>query len=247
MKQLGLIGRKLGHSFSARYFSEKFEREGLSGEYAYALYELAEIEQVEAFIGSTPNLAGFNVTIPYKQQIIPYLDEVSDEARRIGAVNCVKIMADGRRVGYNTDVDGIRLSLNKLLGSVEVDAALVLGSGGASQAVQYVLAERDIPYQIVSRDEAKGNLTYNDLCAEVLSSHHLVINASPVGMYPKVDEAPQMDYSLLTPFHYLFDLVYNPVTTRFLELGAQQGAHTLSGLDMLYAQAEAAWNIWTKE
>ncbi len=247
MKQLGLIGRKLGHSFSGSYFHDKFEREGLSGEYAYALYELSEIACVEEFIRSTPNLMGFNVTIPYKQQIIPYLDDLSAEARNIGAVNCVKIMPDGRRVGYNTDVDGIRLSLGKLLGGVEPTAALVLGSGGASQAVQYVLAECGIPYQIVSRDVAKGNLTYDDISAEVISEHNLIINASPVGMFPEVDKAPQLDYSLLTPNHYLFDLIYNPTQTLFLKRGAERGSHTLSGLDMLYAQAEAAWKIWTKE
>ena len=244
MKRLGLIGKKLGHSFSARYFAEKFEREALAGEYDYSLYELPQIEAVEDFISSMDSLVGFNVTIPYKQQIIPYLDELSQEAGNIGAVNCVKIMADGRRVGYNTDVEGIRLSLNKLLGEYTPDAALVLGTGGASQAVQYVLAERDIPYQIVSRDTAKGNLTYDDISPEVMATHQLIINTTPVGMYPNVEEAPRLDYSLLTPAHYLFDLVYNPTTTRFMELGAKQGAHTLSGLDMLYAQAEAAWAIW---
>ncbi len=244
MKRLGLIGRTLGHSFSARYFAEKFEREGLAGEYEYSLYELPEIECVEELVRSTENLLGFNVTIPYKQQIIPYLDELSSEARNIGAVNCVKILADGRRIGYNTDVDGIRLSLNKLLGSVEPEGALVLGTGGASQAVQYVLAERNIPYQIVSRDTAKGNLTYDDISAEVLSEHTLIINSTPVGMYPKVEDAPSIDYSCLTSDHFLFDLVYNPVETQFLRMGAKYGAHTLSGLDMLYAQAEAAWSIW---
>lgn len=246
MKQLGLIGRKLEHSFSARYFGEKFAREGLAAEYAYALYELPDIACVEEFVRTTPNLSGFNVTIPYKQQIIPYLDDLSSEARNIGAVNCVKVLPDGKLIGYNTDVDGIRLSLNKLLGASEVEAALVLGSGGASQAVQYVLSERNIPYQIVSRDVAKGNLTYAHLSAEVLSSHRLIINASPVGMYPQADVAPLLDYSLLTPNHYLFDLVYNPSPTLFLERGAEQGAQTLSGLDMLYAQAEAAWDIWRR-
>lgn len=244
MRRLGLIGRTLGHSFSARYFAEKFEREGLTSEYDYSLYELPEIACVKDFMRTTPDLLGFNVTIPYKQQIIPYLDEVNTEARNIGAVNCVKIMPDGRTVGYNTDVDGIRISLNKLLGNVEPDAALVLGTGGASQAVQYVLAERNIPYQIVSRDATKGNLTYDDITAELLQTHNLIVNASPVGMYPKVDAAPQIEYSQLTPNHYLFDLVYNPTKTRFMELGAAYGAHTLSGLDMLYAQAEAAWDIW---
>ncbi len=246
MRRYGLIGRPLAHSFSARYFTEKFLREGLAEECRYDLFELEKIEDVEHLIASMPELAGFNVTIPYKQQIIPYLDAMSDEARNIGAVNCVKITPDGRLTGYNTDVEGIRISLDKLLGSADVDAALVLGTGGASQAVQYVLAERNIPFSIVSRDAAKGNMTYDDLKVEVTSSHHLVINSSPVGMYPHHNVAPAIPYELLEPSHYLFDLVYNPEQTLFLERGAAQGAQTLSGLDMLYAQAEAAWSIWNE-
>lgn len=245
MKRYGLIGRTLAHSFSARYFTEKFRREGLDKEYSYELFELPEIECVEKLIHDTPELAGFNVTIPYKQQIIPYLDSLDAEAQAIGAINCVKI-ADGHRTGYNTDIAGIRVSLDELLGSEAVDAALVLGTGGASQAVQYVLAQRDIPFAIVSRDAAKGNLTYDDLDSEVISSHHLVINTTPVGMYPKVDQAPQIPYEQLTPAHRLFDLVYNPEQTLFARLGAERGARTLTGLRMLYAQAEAAWKIWNE-
>ena len=145
MKRYGLIGKTLGHSFSARYFAQKFEREGLLSSCHYGLYELPDIGQVEEFVRQTPNLVGFNVTTPYKQQIIPYLDSLSEEAREIGAVNCVKIMADGELKGYNTDVDGVRLTLDKLIGSADVGGALVLGSGGASQAVKYVLKERNIP------------------------------------------------------------------------------------------------------
>ena len=246
MRRFGLIGRTLGHSFSARYFADKFQREGLADTHRYDLFELPEIECVKELIATTEGLVGFNVTIPYKQQIIPYLDSLSTEARNIGAVNCVKIEPDGRLTGYNTDIDGIRLSLDKLLGGVEIDAALVLGTGGASQAVQYVLAERNIPYSIVSRDSAKGNLTYDDLKVEVTSSHHLIINSSPVGMYPHVDQCPDIPYELLTTDHYLFDLVYNPERTLFAERAATMGAHTLCGLDMLYAQAESAWRIWNE-
>ncbi len=246
MRRFGLIGRTLGHSFSARYFADKFQREGLADTHRYDLFELPEIECVKELIATTEGLVGFNVTIPYKQQIIPYLDSLSAEARNIGAVNCVKSEADGRLTGYNTDIDGIRLSLDKLLGGVEIDAALVLGTGGASQAVQYVLAERNIPYSIVSRDSAKGNLTYDDLKVEVTSSHHLIINSSPVGMYPHVDQCPDIPYELLTADHYLFDLVYNPERTLFAERAATMGAHTLCGLDMLYAQAESAWRIWNE-
>lgn len=246
MRRFGLIGRTLGHSFSARYFADKFQREGLADTHRYDLFELPEIECVKELIATTEGLVGFNVTIPYKQQIIPYLDSLSAEARNIGAVNCVKIESDGRLTGYNTDIDGIRLSLDKLLGGVEIDAALVLGTGGASQAVQYVLAERNIPYSIVSRDSAKGNLTYDDLKVEVTSSHHLIINSSPVGMYPHIDQCPDIPYELLTADHYLFDLVYNPERTLFAERAATMGAHTLCGLDMLYAQAESAWRIWNQ-
>ena len=239
MRRYGLIGLKLGHSFSARYFAEKFQREGLAGECSYDLYELPKIECVADFMRNTDSLQGFNVTIPYKQQIIPYLDSLSREAQDIGAVNCVKILPDGRTVGYNTDIDGIRFSLDKLLRGQSVEAALLLGTGGASKAVQYVLAERNIPFSIVSRDKSKGNFTYGELSQEILASHPLIINSSPVGMYPNVDE-------YLTPSHYLFDLVYNPTTTKFMECGARYGAQTLSGLDMLYAQAEAAWTIWNR-
>lgn len=245
MKRFGLIGKKLGHSFSAKYFAEKFEREGLL-ECDYSLYELPEIECVKEFM-LTPDLVGFNVTIPYKQQIIPYLDALDAQAREVGAVNCVKIERDGRRVGYNTDVDGIRLSLDKLLGGEKVGSALVLGTGGASQAVQYVLRERGISYKVVSRDKGKADLTYDELTQDVMVTHRLIINASPVGMYPACDNCPDIPYAMLSGSHYLFDLVYNPLTTRFMELGAEQGAATLSGIDMLYAQAESAWKIWCRD
>ena len=245
MKRFGLIGKKLGHSFSAKYFAEKFEREGLM-ECDYSLYELPEIECVKEFM-LTPDLVGFNVTIPYKQQIIPYLDALDAQAREVGAVNCVKIERDGRRVGYNTDVDGIRLSLDKLLGDEKVSAALVLGTGGASQAVQYVLRERGIDYKVVSREKGKADLTYDDLTQDVMATHRLIINASPVGMYPACENCPDIPYAMLSGSHYLFDLVYNPLTTRFMELGAEQGAATLSGIDMLYAQAESAWRIWNRD
>ena len=194
----------------------------------------------------TPNLVGFNVTIPYKQQIIPYLDSLSEEAREIGAVNCVKIMADGEMKGYNTDVDGVRFTLDKLIGSADVGGALVLGSGGASQAVKYVLKERNIPYLIVSRDRAKGDITYAELTHEVISNNRLIINTSPVGMYPHIDDAPALPYQALSSSHFLFDLVYNPEQTKFMKLGSEAGAHVTSGLDMLYAQAESAWQIWNK-
>lgn len=246
MRRFGLIGRKLSHSFSAKYFAEKFERESLSAECRYDLFEMEDISCVEEFIASTEGLIGFNVTIPYKQQVIPYLTSMSDEARNIGAVNCVKLLPDDSRVGYNTDVDGVRVSLDKLLCADEVESALVLGTGGASQAVQYVLAERGISFSLVSRDATKGNIAYDDLTPDIIAANRLIINTTPVGMYPHHDQAPDIPYEELTPNHYLFDLVYNPGRTLFLERGAARGAHTLSGLDMLYAQAESAWKIWNE-
>ena len=247
MRRFGLIGRTLGHSFSAKYFAEKFDREGLSAQCRYDLFEMPEVACVEQLIEQTEGLVGFNVTIPYKQQIIPHLNSLSDEARNIGAVNCVKLLDDGTRTGYNTDVDGIRISLDKLLGSAEVESALVLGTGGASQAVQYVLRERGIDYKVVSREKGKADLTYDDLTQDVMATHRLIINASPVGMYPACENCPDIPYAMLSGSHYLFDLVYNPLTTRFMELGAEQGAATLSGIDMLYAQAESAWRIWNRD
>ena len=245
MRRFGLIGKTLKHSFSAKYFAEKFEREGLVQECRYDLYELPEIECVKELLRE-PDLVGFNVTIPYKQQIIPYLDGLSREAEAIGAVNCVKREVDGRFVGYNTDVEGVRVSLDKLLGGAMVERALILGSGGAAQAVRYVLAEREISYSIVSRSQNGGDLTYDDLSVEVMRNNRLIINCSPVGMYPHENEAPAIPYAMLSESHYLFDLVYNPTCTRFMALGAEYGASTLSGIDMLYAQAEAAWKIWNR-
>lgn len=246
MRRFGLIGRTLGHSFSARYFADKFAREGLAEQCRYDLFELEQVENVKDLLLNTDSLEGFNVTIPYKQQIIPLLDSLSREAREIGAVNCVKVAKDGTLTGYNTDIDGIRISLDELLGSEHIEAALILGTGGASQAVQYVLSERNIPFRLVSRDRSKGDLTYDELTQEVIDSHRLIINSSPVGMYPHCDEAPALPYHLLTSKHYLFDLVYNPERTLFMERGQAQGAHTLSGLAMLYAQAESAWKIWNE-
>ena len=246
MKQLGLIGRTLGHSFSAKYFAEKFEREGLSEEFSYKLFELPDIGDVEGLVTENSNLIGFNVTIPYKEQIIPYLDDLSDEAREIGAVNCVKILSDGHRVGYNTDVDGIRLTLDRLLDSEKIESALVLGSGGASKAVKFVLGERGIECVVVSRNSTSGDITYEELSQEVIATNRLIINASPVGTFPNVDAAPALPYHLLTSEHRLFDLVYNPELTLFMKRGAERGARVVSGIDMLYAQAESAWRIWNE-
>ncbi len=244
MRRYGLIGRPLGHSFSAGYFTEKFRREGIVG-CDYALYELPSIGALPDLLAAQPELRGFNVTIPYKQRIFDYLDDVSEEAARIGAVNCVR-RDGGRLTGFNTDIEGIRASLELLLCGDLPQAALVLGTGGASQAVQYALAEAGIPYAVVSRDLARGNLRYDDLTPEIVIGHRLIVNATPVGTFPRTDEAPALPYEALTPAHCLFDLVYNPAQTQFLLRGTRQGARTLNGFPMLVAQAEASWRIWNE-
>lgn len=242
MRKYGLIGYPLGHSASARYFTAKFGREGIA-DASYALYELPSIDQLPALLAKTPELCGFNVTIPYKRQIIPYLDEMSYEARNIGAVNCVR-REGGRLVGYNTDVIGLRASLGDFLAGDMPERALVLGTGGASQAVQYVLAEMGIEFLLVSRDPARGNCCYDDLSCEMIASHRLIVNATPVGTYPDTEAAPKLPYAFLSPDHYLFDLVYNPPLTSFLDYGRQRGAHIRNGEGMFVGQAEAAWEIW---
>lgn len=246
MRRFGLIGRTLSHSFSQQYFSDKFCREGLSTECEYSLYELETVDFLPSLLKNNPELVGFNVTIPYKEQVIPYLNSLSDEAKLVGAVNCVKINSDGTLVGYNTDVDGIRLSLDKLLEGTPVTSALVLGSGGAAKAVCHVLRERSIAPLVVSRKADKGDICYGELTQEVIASNRLIINATPVGTYPHNDECPAIPYDYITPSHFLFDLVYNPSQTEFLRRGLSMGARTLSGIDMLYAQAEKSWSIWNE-
>lgn len=246
MRRFGLIGRPLVHSASAAYFTEKFNREGLT-DCEYSLYEIESIEALPGLLERFPELCGLNVTIPYKREVIACLDSVSHEAQAIGAVNCIRRTADGRLEGHNTDIVGLRASLDELLGAAAPEQALILGTGGASQAVQYALAERDIPFALVSREAAKGNYTYDDLPCEVVESSKLIINASPVGTYPNVDAAPRIPYAYLTPDHFLLDLVYNPPLTRFLEYGRQRGAHTLNGQRMFEEQAEASWRIWSYE
>lgn len=243
MRRFGLIGCPLAHSASAEYFTQKFIREGRN-DCAYALYELPSIGDLPALLDRTPDLCGLNVTIPYKCEVIPFLDTLSFDAAAIGAVNCIRRTAEGRLEGYNTDVIGLRAALDELLGPELVEHALILGTGGASQAVQYVLTERNIAFDLVSRDPARGNYTYDNLPCEVIESSRLIVNASPVGTYPAVNAAPRIPYGYLTPAHYLLDLVYNPPLTQFLDYGRQRGAHVLNGKTMFLAQADASWRIW---
>ncbi|MEG2613436.1 MAG: shikimate dehydrogenase [Alistipes sp.] len=244
MRQYGLIGFPLAHSASARYFEAKFAREQISDS-CYDIFELKAMDELPPMLAANPDLRGFNVTIPYKQQIIPRLTRLSTEAEWIGAVNCVRRDGD-QLTGYNTDVVGVRAALAELLEELIPEQALVLGTGGASQAVQYVLSEMGIAFDLVSRDPAKGNFTYDNLPCDEVEAHRLIINTSPVGMFPHVDEAPRIPYAFITPDHYLLDLIYNPVLTSFLDYGQQRGAHILGGQTMFEAQAEASWQIWNE-
>lgn len=238
MKHFALIGFPLGHSLSRAYFTEKFSAEGIDAEYS-----LLPMESAEEVLPHCETLSGFNVTIPHKQAIMPLLAEINEEAKAIGAVNCVKVTPKGL-IGYNTDVIGILKSLE----GVKIDGAkaLVLGTGGASKAVQYALREGGAVVAVVSRTKGVADLTYEDLSAKLIGECDIIVNTTPLGMYPNVDSAPELPYSALSSKHTLFDCVYNPQQTKFLKLGQEQGAHTIDGLTMFYAQAEAAWKIWNQ-
>ena len=238
MKHFALIGYPLGHSLSASYFGEKFAREGIDAEYS----PLA-IERAEEVLPHCEHLSGFNVTIPHKQAIMPFLSAISEEAQVIGAVNCVKVTPDGLE-GYNTDVVGIRKSLEG--GALEGAKALVLGTGGASKAVQYALRKGGAEVAVVSRAEGMADLTYNDLSEELIADTDIIVNTTPLGMFPNTESAPELPYSAISAKHTLFDCVYNPRQTKFLQLGAERGAKTIDGLTMFYAQAEESWHIWSE-
>lgn len=245
MKRYGLIGFPLTHSFSQRYFTEKFAREGIDDS-RYDLFELPDITALSALL-TTPGLCGLNVTIPHKQAVLPYLDRLDASAEKIGAVNVIKFESDSSLTGYNSDYYGFRQSLTNWLNLLQRTPnelqALVLGTGGASKAVTVALADLGIRYKFVSRTKTDNTLIYDDLPA-VLGDYHLIINGSPVGTYPRIDEAPALPYHLLTNHHLLYDLVYNPAETKFMQLGHEHGAATHNGLRMLELQAEKAWEIW---
>lgn len=243
MKQYGLIGYPLTHSFSKGFFSEKFEREKIT-DATYDVFPLQRIELFKELCEREKNLAGLNVTIPYKEQIIPYLDELDEEAKAIGAVNTIKFTS-GKRIGYNSDCFGFEKSILPLL-KPHHTAALILGTGGASKAVEYVLHKLGIPFQFVSRHKSKSTITYQELDTVVVQYSTLIINCSPVGMYPHTDEVPDIPYEALTEKHLLYDLIYNPEETHFLKKGRQMGAQTKNGLEMLYLQAERSWEIWNR-
>ncbi|MBQ7388654.1 MAG: shikimate dehydrogenase [Paludibacteraceae bacterium] len=243
MRKFGLIGKTLVHSFSKKYFTEKFEREAVDAN--YELYSIANVDSLRQFV-QEHSLCGLNVTIPYKQDVIPLLDEIDSEAQMVGAVNVIKIKREGERLclkGFNTDVVGFRNSLKPLLKPWHT-SALVLGTGGASKAVLYVLENLGIAARCVSRQKREGMLTYETLDADVMRRNTLIVNTTPLGTFPNVETCPDIPYRLLTEKHMLFDLVYNPEQTLFMKKGLQNGAAVKNGYEMLVGQAEASWRIW---
>ena len=243
MKQFGLIGLPLGHSFSKKFFSTKFETENIDAQ--YDLYELQNVSELLA-LKEKSQLCGLNVTIPYKQQVIPLLDELDETAAEIGAVNVIKfIRKDGglRLKGYNSDAIGFENSISPLLKGCH-KKALILGTGGASKAIDYTLRKLGIITTFVSRTAKDGALTYGQLTKDVMADYLVIVNASPVGTFPHVDKCPDIPYQFLGSDHLLFDAVYNPPLTLFLRKGQEQGAQVLNGEGMLIGQAQAAWKIW---
>ena len=241
MKIYGLIGHPLKHSFSAQMFNGMFQHEQL--DCRYRNFDLKSLDELKPLIESLPELSGFNVTVPYKEAIIPFLDEIDPLAKDVGAVNTVKI-SEGRLIGYNTDVYGFEKLLETALKGKNIEHALVLGTGGASKAVQYVLRQKQIAFSLVSRDAEKGDYTYDTLTDEVLHQNHLIINATPVGMYPHVDDFPEIHYHVLGKQHILIDLIYNPKETAFMVLGRDWHAKAYNGMMMLEEQAKRAWEIF---
>lgn len=246
----GLIGYPLSHSFSRKYFTEKFEREGIP-DAAYELFPLEDINELKSLL-KKENLVGLNVTIPYKVDVIPFIDELDERtSARIGAVNTIRIFPDGSTKGYNTDYYGFKNSLEEWVdhkGERCSDMkALVLGNGGAAKAVMTALEDLNTSYQLVSRCPSENSLSYEDLTEEVMAEHRLIVNTTPLGMSPNIESCPPIPYQYLTSGHYLYDLVYNPVETQFLKNGQAQGAAILNGLKMLYLQAEKSWSFWNED
>lgn len=240
MRRFGLIGFPLSHSFSANYFSNKFQELEIT-DCSYELFPLNEIEHVKLLFHSYDDLEGLNVTIPYKESIISYLDDLDEAAKKIGAVNCIKITS-GIKTGYNTDHYGFTESLKKFSGLNKI--AIVLGNGGASKAIQYGLSQMHFKTILVSRNPIKNQLSYTDLTEEIIASAGIIINTTPLGMYPEVNAKPEIPYSAMHENQLAYDLVYNPTTTKFMETASSYGAQIMNGMEMLKLQAEESWRIW---
>jgi shikimate dehydrogenase len=240
----GLIGYPLTHSFSKNYFTEKFKKEGLE-DCRYENFPLADINDLPKVIDQNPHLCGVNITIPHKESVLRFLNEVSDLVKQTRACNCIRI-TNNKLAGYNTDVIGFEKALISKLAQSHQNA-LILGTGGAAKAVEFVLMKLGINYRYVSRYPSLKNLSYEQLTPHIMEKNTLIINTTPLGMYPKVTEAPPLPYHLLTSEHFLFDLIYNPAKTLFLKKGEEYGASIENGYDMLVYQAEESWRIWQEQ
>ena len=247
----GIIGYSLTHSFSAKFFAEKFKRENINAEYLN--FEIKSILDIRKIIIFNQHLKGLNVTIPYKEKVIPFLNSLSAEAKKIAAVNVIKISRKSddfyfyELTGYNSDYIGFKKSLIPFLQSSTHRYALILGTGGAAKAVAYALTDLDIEWLTVSRSPTKGSIGYCDLTADIIAKHTIIINTTPVGTFPNSDECPNIPYKSLTTDHLLYDLIYNPEETLFLKRGQEQGSKTKNGKEMLELQALEAWDIWSRE
>jgi shikimate dehydrogenase len=244
MPEFGLIGKNISYSFSKTHFNAKFEKEQLP--YFYETFDIDSLEQFPNILKNNKNLKGLNVTIPYKEQIIPYLDELSPKAQKIGAVNTIKILPNGKLRGYNTDTFGFEMSIKPLLKPHHTHA-LILGTGGASKAIAYALLNLNIAIDYVVRTpNPMAKFLYSDLTEDIIKSYPVIVNCTPVGTFPNVNNCPDIPYDGITKNHLLYDLIYNPIQTKFLICGEIKGATTCNGYDMLVHQAEKAWKIWQK-
>jgi shikimate dehydrogenase len=243
-KKFGLIGSTVSHSFSKSYFDEKFFREGLR-DYHYNLYPLQTVEELKKLLNENPELCGLNVTVPYKEQVMKFLSAIDTNAKKIGAVNVIKIQ-NGKLVGYNTDSDAFFETLERWFPKTENSQALVLGTGGSSKAVQQALRRLAIPFKTVSRKQETGDLTYEQLEKDtaIIANTPLIINTTPLGMSPETNSFPPINFELITSAHYVYDLIYNPARSLFLQKAEMRGATIKNGLEMLHIQAEKAWSIW---
>lgn len=254
MQQLGLIGYPLGHSFSKKYFTEKFDNQGLSAEWAYELFSIDRIEKLpEILRGSKNRIVGLNVTIPHKVAVMALLDAIDPSAAAVGAVNCIKITwpqgdDSPHLMGYNTDVIGFEKSVLNLLGGSFPEGlqALILGTGGAAKAAAFTFRQNNIPFKYVSRTRSDGQLSYDDLDKNVMQTHRLIVNSTPLGMAPNTEGVPPLPFQFVDNQHFIFDMIYNPLQTRLMTLAEERGAKAVNGLDMLIEQAEQGWAIWQK-
>jgi len=248
MDKYGLIGYPLGHSFSISYFNQKFTDEDIDA--VYENFEIPTIDALTEVLDSNPNLRGLNVTIPYKEKVLPFLDSISPEARAIGAVNVIRVTHDGKDVilkGYNSDVIGFTKSIEAMLDKKWHQKALILGTGGASKAIDYGLRNLGLETVFVSRYERPDTIQYKSITPEVVKEYNVIVNCTPLGMYPKTEECPDLPYDAMDSHTILYDLIYNPDETLFMKRGAEHGAQTKNGLEMLLLQAFASWEFWHEQ